>query len=102
MEKQEFIDRYNDVKESVIKAIDEALTRAIGNEVIDLEKCVGNYLDVYPLIGAVLQRETRHILEGSSYDEIKCSLKRKATGYRKDYRVWMAYAGDYRTKKKDK
>lgn len=37
MEKQEFIQRYNDVKESVIKAMDEALTRAIGNEVIDLE-----------------------------------------------------------------
>ena len=57
MKKQEFIRRYNDIRDGVIKTMDEALTRAIGNEVIDLEKCVGNYLDIYPLIGAALQRE---------------------------------------------
>lgn len=43
MEKKEFIRRYNDIKESVVKAMDEALTRVIGNEVIDFEKCVGNF-----------------------------------------------------------
>ena len=31
MEKQEFIQKYNDVKESVIKAMDEALKRACKN-----------------------------------------------------------------------
>lgn len=100
MEKQEFIQKYNDVKESVIKAMDEALTRAIGNEVIDFEKCVGNYLDVYPLIGAVLQRELYYILYGSSEDSVIRSQKRKATEYGNDYRIWHDYAGDYRCKKK--
>lgn len=42
------------VQESIVKAMDKALERAIGNKVIDFEKCEGNYLDVYPLIGAVL------------------------------------------------
>ena len=28
--------------------------KIIGNKVIDFEKCEDNYLDVYPLIGAVL------------------------------------------------
>lgn len=56
MEKQEFIEKYNFIKESVISAMDKALERALENEVIDLSKCDGNYLDVYPLIGAVLKR----------------------------------------------
>ena len=50
MEKQEFIEKYNFVKESVISAMDKALERALENEVIDLSKCDGNYLDVYPLM----------------------------------------------------
>lgn len=99
MEKQEFMQKYNDIKESVIKAMDEALTRAIGNEVIDLEKCVGNYLDVYPLIGAVLQRELHYILDGSSSNSVTRLQKRKATEYGKDFRIWHDYAGDYRCKK---
>lgn len=98
MEKQEFIKRYNDVRESVINAMDKTLTRAIGNDVIDFDKCIGNYLDVYPLIGAVLKRELRYILEGSPYDNVKRLQKRKATEYEKNYRVWQDYAGDYRTK----
>lgn len=65
MEKQEFIEKYNFVKESVISAMDKALERALENEVIDLSKCDGNYLDVYPLIGAVLKRELSYILDGS-------------------------------------
>lgn len=48
---QDFINRYKDVQESIVKAMDKALERAIGNKVIDFEKCEGNYLDVYPLIG---------------------------------------------------
>lgn len=99
MEKQEFINKYNNVKESVIKALDEALTRAIGNEVIDFEKCEGNYLDVYPLIGAALQRELHRILEGGTVNTTKV-VKRKASKYAQDYRVWHDYAGDYRTKKR--
>lgn len=59
---QDFINRYKDVQESIVKAIDKALERAIGNKVIDFEKCEGNYLDVYPLIGAVLQKELRSVL----------------------------------------
>lgn len=51
---QDFINRYKNVQESIVKAMDKALERAIGNKVIDFEKCEGNYLDVYPLIGAVL------------------------------------------------
>lgn len=54
---QDFINRYKNVQESIVKAMDKALERAIGNKVIDFEKCEGNYLDVYPLIGAVLQKE---------------------------------------------
>lgn len=79
MEKQEFIEKYNFVKESVISAMDKALERALENEVIDLSKCDGNYLDVYPLIGAVLKRELSYILDGSpTYSR---SIKRKATKY---------------------
>lgn len=48
---QDFINRYKNVQESIVKAMDKALERAIGNKVIDFEKCEGNYLDVYPLIG---------------------------------------------------
>lgn len=97
MEKQEFIKKYNDVKENVVKAMDEALTRAIGNEAIDLEKCVGNYLDVYPLIGSVLQKELNYILGGGGESTTRI-IKRKASKYSKDYRIWHDYAGDYRTK----
>lgn len=44
MEKQEFIEKYNFVKEGVISAMDKALERALENEVIDPSKCDGNYL----------------------------------------------------------
>lgn len=60
--RQDFINRYKNVQESIIKAMDKALERAIGNKVINFEKCEGNYLDVYPLIGAVLQKEVRRVL----------------------------------------
>lgn len=60
---QDFINRYKDVQESIVKAMDKALERAIGNKVIDFEKCEGNYLDVYPLIGAVLQKELDRVWE---------------------------------------
>lgn len=82
--RQDFINRYKNVQESIIKAMDKALERAIGNKVIDFEKCEDNYLDVYPLIGAVLQKEVRRV------------LGENATKYRNDYRVWLDYAGDYR------
>lgn len=59
---QDFINRYKNVQESIVKAMDKALERAIGNKVIDFEKCEGNYLDVYPLIGAVLQKELGSVL----------------------------------------
>lgn len=82
--RQGFINRYKNVQESIVKAMDKALERAIGNRVIDFEKCEGNYLDVYPLIGAVLQKEVRRV------------LGENATKYRNDYRVWLDYVGDYR------
>ncbi len=44
------------MQESIVKAMDKALNRAIGNKVIDFDKCEGNFLDVYLLIGAVLQK----------------------------------------------
>lgn len=97
MKEENFINRYNCVKEDIIKALNEALTRAIGNEVIDFEKCEDNYLDVYPLIGAALQRELHQILEGGTVNTAKV-VKRKASKYAKDYRIWHDYAGDYRTK----
>lgn len=59
---QDFINRYKNVQESIVKAMDKALERAIGNKAIDFEKCGGNYLDVYPLIGTVLQKELRSVL----------------------------------------
>lgn len=85
-----------DVQESIVKAMDKALERAIGNKVIDFEKCEGNYLDVYPLIGAVLQRELRSVLGENVNKNISRNMKIKATKYRNDYRVWLDYAGDYR------
>jgi hypothetical protein len=78
------------------KAMDKALERAIGNKVIDFEKCEGNYLDVYPLIGAVLQKELRSVLSGNVNKSISRNMKIKATKYRNNYRVWLDYAGDYR------
>lgn len=98
---QDFIKRYNDVKESVVKAMDKALERAIGNKVIDLEKCEGNYTDVYPLIGAVLQRELHNILGEAVSKDISRNTKIKASKYRKDYRIWVDYAGDYRNENID-
>lgn len=96
MKAQYFINRYNHVKEDIIKALDETLARAIGNEVIDFEKCEDNYLDVYPLIGAVLQRELHQILEGGTVNTVRI-VKQKASKYARDHRIWHDYAGDYRT-----
>lgn len=95
---QNFINRYKDVQESIVKAMDKALERAIGNKVIDFEKCEDNYLDVYPLIGAVLQKEVGRVLGENVNKNICRSMKIKATKYRNDYRVWLDYAGDYRNK----
>lgn len=93
---QDFINRYKDVQESIVKAMDKVLELAIGNKVIDFEKCEDNYLDVYPLIGAVLQMELRKVLGENVNKNICQSMKIKATKYRNDYRVWLDYAGDYR------
>lgn len=87
---QDFINRYKNVQESIVKAMDKALERAIGNKVIDFEKCEGNYLDVYPLIGAVLQKELRSVLSENVNKSISRNMKIKATKYRNDYRVWLA------------
>ena len=92
---QDFINRYKDVQESIVKAMDKALERAIGNKAIDFEKCEGNYLDIYPLIGAVLQKELRSVLGENVNKSISRNMKIKATKYRNDYRVWLDYAGDY-------
>jgi hypothetical protein len=96
---QDFINRYKDIQESIMKAMDKALERAIGNKVIDFEECEDNYLDVYPLIGAVLQRESREILGEDIDKSISRKIKMKVSRYRKDYRIWIDYAGDYRSKK---
>lgn len=93
--KEKFTERYNDVKQTIIDAMDEVLKRAIGNEVLNLDNMADNYTDVFPLIAAVLQRETAHCLEGSSYESTRRAQKRQATKYRGDYRIWMSYAGDY-------
>ena len=94
--RQDFINRYKNVQESIVKAMDKALERAIGNKVINFEKCEGNYLNVYPLIGAVLQKEVRRVLGENANKDIYRNMKIKATKYRNDYRVWLDYAGDYR------
>lgn len=94
--KQKFIKRYNDTKESIIKAIDKALERAIGNKVIDFDKCEDNYLDVYPLIAAVLTRELDDTLGKSVSHEVFKSMKKGMSKYLDDYRIWHDYAGDYR------
>lgn len=94
--KEDFIKRYNAIKESVIDAMDMALERAIGNNALDLDAMQGNFADIYPLIAAVLQRETIYMLEGSSYESAKRAQKRQAAKYRQDYRIWTNYAGDYK------
>ena len=96
---QDFINRYKDVQESIVKAMDKALERAIGNKVIDFEKCEGNYLDVYPLIGAVLQKELDRVLGGSVSKDVHRKTKKDARKYANDFRVWIDYAGDYRFSK---
>ena len=97
--RQDFINRYKNVQESIIKAMDKALERAIGNKVIDFEKCEDNYLDVYPLIGAVLQKELDRVLGGSVSKDIHRKIKKDARKYTNDFRVWIDYAGDYRFSK---
>lgn len=80
--RQGFINRYKNVQESIVKAMDKALERAIGNRVIDFEKCEGNYLDVYPLIGAVLQKEVRRVLgENANYEGKMWKANRGGTWY---------------------
>lgn len=98
MEKKDnFIKRYNYVKDDIIRCLDKALIKAIGNEVIEFDKLEDNYLDVYPLISAVLKKELDWIEYGG--DNIICrKIKRKSTQYKNDYRIWHDYAGDYRTK----
>lgn len=96
---QDFINRYKNVQESIVKAMDKALERAIGNKVIDFEKCEGNYLDVYPLIGAVLQKELDKVLGGSVSKDIHRKIKKDARKYANDFRVWINYAGDYKFSK---
>lgn len=96
---QDFINRYKNVQESIVKAMDKALERAIGNKVIDFEKCEDNYLDVYPLIGAVLQKELDRVLGGSVSKDIHRKIKKDARKYANDFRVWIDYAGDYKFSK---
>lgn len=96
--KEDFIERYNNVKNGVIEAMEMALERAIGNECIDFDKGFDDYKDVYPLIGAVLQKELHNCLEGSSYESTIRQQKRQATTYRNDFRIWTNYTGDYRYK----
>lgn len=96
--KKRFIKRYNDTKEYVIKAMDKALERAIGNEVIDFDKCKDNYTDVYPLIAAVLKRELDNGLGKSVSDKIYRSTKRKMNNYLNNYKIWQDYAGDYKSR----
>lgn len=94
--KQRFIKRYNDVKECVVRAMDKALERAIGNEVIDFGKCEDSYLDVYPLIAAVLTRELDDTLGKSVSHEVFKSTKKEMNNYLNNYKIWHDYAGDYR------
>lgn len=96
---QDFINRYKNVQESIVKAMGKALERAIGNKVINFEKCEGDYLDVYPLIGAVLQKELDRVLGGSVSKDIHRKMKKDARKYANDFRVWIDYAGDYRFSK---
>lgn len=96
---QAFINRYKNVQESIVKAMDKALERAIGNKAIDFEKCEGNFLDVYPLIGAVLQKELDRVLGTSISKDIHRKMKKDARKYANDFRVWVDYAGDYRFSK---
>lgn len=97
--KEDFIKRYNNLRDSIIRDMDEALERAIGNECIDFEKAFDDYKDVYPLMVAVLQKSLYECLEGSGDDSITRQQKKKATTYRNDFRIWINYAGDYRYKR---
>lgn len=96
---QDFINRYKNVQESIVKAMGKALERAIGSKVINFEKCEGDYLDVYPLIGAVLQKELDRVLGGGVSKDIHRKMKKDARKYANDFRVWIDYAGDYRFSK---
>lgn len=96
---QDFINRYKNVQESIVKAMDKALNRAIGNKVIDFDKCEDNFLDVYPLIGAVLQKELDRVLGASINKDIHRKIKKDTRKYANDFRVWIDYAGDYRFSK---
>ena len=91
-----FRKRYNDIKATVITAMEEALEMAIGNKTLDLDNMNDNYADVYPLISAVLQREINHAIDGSSYERVRRNQKRRMQAYMRDYRIWTDYAGDYR------
>jgi len=94
--KEDFIRRYNVVKEDVIKALDDALKKAVGNKALDYDKMKGNYNDVCPLIGAALQRQLHFILEVGRDERTERRQKRQADVYRKDFRIWHDYAGDYK------
>lgn len=90
--KENFIKRYNVCKESVIMAMDETLNNAIENGVIKFEDLENNYLAVYPLIAAVLEREAYFCLEGGSDESVTRQMKRQCRKYRNDIRVWYKMA----------
>lgn len=89
--KENYIKRYNDVKQDIVDAMDKALERAIGNGLLDLDQMNDNYSAVFPLVVAVLQRQVKY----QSYYFTRAE-KQWVRKHQNDYRLWMDYVGDYR------
>lgn len=89
--KEKFTQRYNDVKENVIKALDKALVLALEHDALDLENMQDNYLDVYPLIAAALEVEKKSAIGASCYPHIVRKQKRQCKAYLNDVRIWFNY-----------
>lgn len=87
--KENFIKRYGDVKQQVIDAIDHALKSALKHNAINFDEHEDNYIDVYPLIGAVLERELKYCLAGSVDANTNKWLQKKCREYLNNVVIWQ-------------
>lgn len=85
--KELFTKQYNNVKQQVIESMDKALTKALEDGAIDFENAYGNYRDVYPLIGAILEKNARECIYGGSTSTHR-EMRRKANWFKKLQWFW--------------
>lgn len=80
MERQEFIDRCNDIFKNWIQ-FDTRLNKLLDIGAIDLNNVEPNYYDCYPVVAAILERCARECINGSVYEDRRRRQKRQMNNY---------------------